>query len=427
MDWWYLLPVALTDRLGGGALWSLVLVSGAVAFGVPWSLGRPRQRPATVMEQRCNACTKCYQDCPYDAITMVARTDGNKRHKVRAFVNPAKCVGCSICAGSCDTAGIGVDWFAVSDQRRRFAGWLKKALLAGESPYVAFICGESAGASLDVDSVTGTCEELPGYVVNKIPCAGWLHPFGIEHTLRYGGEGVLVVSCGPSACRYREGATWEQMRIDGQREPVLRTEKVERDQVLYLALDRTRKRELVRRARAFREGEPLAPASAPASAVTGLAAALLAAIIAGGVGLVSDFGYAAPPVEGSELVVSFKHPGQIAENCRDLTEEELAKRPVHMRQARICDRARAAVRLRVDVDGARVVDAVLAPKGIWEDGNSVAIERVPVEPGTHEVRVAIGETANVDEWSYTDAKALKFDTSTRRVVTFDRILGFTWH
>jgi ferredoxin/coenzyme F420-reducing hydrogenase delta subunit len=427
MDWWYLAPMAFTDRLGGGALWSLVLVGGAVGFGIPWSLGRPRPKPATVMEQRCNACTKCYQDCPYDAITMVPRSDGNKRHDVRASVDPSKCVSSGICAGSCDTAGIGVDWFSVSDQRRRFAGWLKRAAVAGESPLVAFICGEGAGASLTTDPETGRCHELPGYLVIQVPCAGWIHPFGIEHTIRYGGEGVLVASCGPGACRYREGASWEQLRLDGLREPVLRTQNVPRDKVLLLSLDRTQKHELLRQARAFREGQPAPSARTHSPSTLGLAAAVLAAVIAAGLGLVSDLVYAAPRIEGSELVVSFKHPGQVAENCRDFTPEELAQRPVHMRQERVCDRSRADVRLRVSVDGRRAVDATLPPKGIWGDGNSVAIERIPIELGEHEVRVELGDTADPDEWSFTDDRKLTFDAKNRRVVTFDRISGFAWH
>jgi ferredoxin len=427
MDWWYLFPLVLTDRLAGGALWSVVLVSNAFVLAIPWMLRRPKPPPAHVVQKKCNACMKCYQDCPYGAITMIPRTDGNKRHDVRAFVDPAQCAACGICAGSCDTAGVGVDWFAVTEQRRGLAGWLGRAVNDGEAPYVAFVCCESAGASLEVDPATGRCAELPGFLVVHVPCAGWLHPFGIEHTLRYGGAGVVVVSCGPGACRYREGATWEQMRIDGLREPVLRVEKIPREKVLLLNLDRTQKAEFIRRARAFHEtGEvPEKPARLPA--VTGLAATLLAAVIAGGLGLVSDLVYAAPRLAGSELVVSFKHPGEVSENCRELTPEEIAKRPVHMRQDRVCDRARASVRLRVELDGKRVVDATVPPQGIWSDGNSVAIERIPVTPGEHEVRVAIGDTPAVDEWTFVDSKRIEFDETTRRVVTFDRIAGFTWH
>jgi ferredoxin len=427
MDWWYLLPVTLTDRLGGGALWSLLLASSVVTLGVPWYLARGRAQPARVTEERCNACRKCYQDCPYDAISMVPRTDGHARHTVQAFVDPARCVGCGICAGSCDTAGIGLDWFSVNDKRGGFVGWLKRAASRDEEPYVAFVCAESAGASLTIDPETGACEELPGYLTLQVPCGGWIHPLGLEHTLRFGGKGAIVVTCPPGECRYREGAEWERMRIEGDREPLLRTEKVKRDRVLLLSLDRTRKRELVRRARAFREGQSAPAESAPSATASGLAAALLAVIVAAGMGLISDLVYATPRSEGSELVVTFKHPGQIGENCRELSEAEKAARPVHMRQDRVCDRARASVRLRVALDGEPLIESTHAPLGIWSDGNSVAVERVSIEPGEHRVRVEIGDSADPQEWTYVTDQTLTFTEQARRVIAFDRLAGFTAH
>jgi ferredoxin/coenzyme F420-reducing hydrogenase delta subunit len=427
MDWWYLLPLVLTDRLGGGALWSVLLAGGAVTFTVPWSLGRGRGPAAQVSVKRCNACQKCYGDCPYGAISMVPRTDGNPKHAVQAQVDPAKCVSCGICAGACDTAGIGLDEFRVTEQRRRLAVWLKRAADAGEMPHLAFVCAQSAGASLETDAESGTCPELPGYFVLRVPCAGWLHPFGVEHTLRFGGGGTLVVSCGPGGCRYREGAEWVRQRLEGEREPVLRIEKAPRERVRLLARDRTRGAELVSEARAFREGGPAPAASERSSALTGLAAALVAAILVGAIGVVSDLGYAAPRREGSELVVTLKHPGKVGENCRELSPEELAQRPVHMRRAQICDRARASVRLRVSVDGVRVIEESVPPTGIWSDGNSIAVERLPVEPGEHRVHVAIGDSADLEEWSYTTEQTLSFEDAARRVVAFDRLSGFTWH
>ena len=118
MDAWYLAPLGLTDRLGAGALWAIVLLSGIVFWSIPWTLvrGRRRARVSEVVEERCNACEKCYQDCPYDAITMAPRTDG-KVYLTVAAVDPSACVGCGICAGSCDSAGIGLPWFDVLDHR----------------------------------------------------------------------------------------------------------------------------------------------------------------------------------------------------------------------------------------------------------------------------------------------------------------------
>jgi hypothetical protein len=65
--------------------------------------------------------------------------------------------------------------------------------------------------------------------------------------------------------------------------------------------------------------------------------------------------------------------------------------------------------------------------GIWSDGNSVAIERISVEPGEHRVRVAIGDSLDAEEWSFTDEQILTFTDSERRVVSFDRVVGFRWH
>ena len=427
MDWWYLVPLAFTDRLSAGILWTALLVAGAVTFSIPWWLGGRRPEVANVIASRCNACTKCFQDCPYEAISMIPRADGSTHYDIQAHVNPDKCVGCGICAGSCDTAGVGLDWFAAIDQRRRLEHWIKDVVEAGEAPHVAFACAESAGASLDVDPVTGICAELPGYRVARVPCAGWVHPLLIERAMRHGAQGVVVVACGPGECQYREGAEWTRLRLSGEREPALRTDKVPREKVLMLSLARTRGRELVTRARDYRAGQVPKQTSAPVPALTGLAAALLAAIVAGLVGLVSDLGYAAPPVAGSELVVTFSHPGRVGEDCRVLSPEEQAERPVHMRQEEICERRRAPVRLAVALDGVAIVETTFPPHGIWGDGNSVAIERIPIEPGEHRVHVSIGDSLDPEEWSFSDERVLDFDADSRRTVVFDRVAGFGWH
>ncbi len=427
MDWWYLLPIVLTDRLGGGALWAILLLGGVVLGTLPWSLGRGRPRAAEVAPTRCNACLQCFADCPYEAVSMVPRTDGSRKYPMQAHVDPAKCVGCGICAGSCDSVGIGIDWLPVQDERKQVDQWLGAAAIEGERPNLAFVCGESAGGRLSIDRESGICEELPGYRVLEVPCAGWLHTLSVERALRRGAPDVLIVSCGTGACLYREGTDWLSMRLAGERAPALRSDKVDRDRIHLLPLDRTRKRGLIREAAAIRGSGRSTSESVPGRALSGLAAALLAVVVAGGLGLVSDLGYAAPGVDDSELVVTFKHPGQTSENCRDLTEEEKARRPVHMRKDRICDRRRSSVRLWVTLDGATVLKSSYPPGGVWGDGNSVAVEHLPVSIGEHRIGVAVGDSADPNEWSYTLERTLTFDGSARRVIAFDRLSGFTAH
>jgi coenzyme F420-reducing hydrogenase delta subunit/Pyruvate/2-oxoacid:ferredoxin oxidoreductase delta subunit len=427
MDWWFLFPLPIIDRLGAGVLWSLFVVGNLAVFTIPWWLAGKRKQAATVIDSRCNECKQCYVDCPYEAIEMVPRTDGNERYPTQASVIDSKCVSCGICAGSCDTMGIGLDWFSTIEQRRRIGAWLNHARGESETVHIAFVCAESAGTGFTIDPESGICAELPGYRVLRVPCAGWVQPLMVERAIRQGAGGVMIVSCPPDRCAYREGAEWERLRIEGVREPVLRADKVGAGQVQFVALDRTRKSDLIRAAARFRGGEePVRNISRPrvliAAGVT-----LLLAVFAGILGVVSDAPYTAPSFDGSEFVISLKHPGLASENCRTLTEEELASKPVHMRRERVCERTRPSVRVRVAIDGTRVFETSVVPSGIWEDGNSVTVERIRIEPGEHTVRVAIGETADPEEWTFGEERTMTFTDEARRVVVFDRLAGFTWY
>lgn len=426
MDAWYLSPLYLTDRLGGGALWLILLAGGAVLGAIPWWLARRRMGVAKVAASRCNACAQCYADCPYNAIAMVPRTDGSAKHALQAEVDPGRCVGCGICAASCDSAGTDLDWFSTVTERLRLDAWVDRSLAAGEAPIVVFSCARAAGADLEVDAVTGRCADLPGTRVLQVPCAGWVHAFTVERVLRRGAARAVIVACGLGQCHYREGGEWLQQRLDGERKPALRMHGILRGRVQVLRLDRSRRRDLVRAVGALRAGAPTAPAR-PSRAFAGLAAALLAAIVAWGVGAVSQFGYASPRLPGSELIVTFEHPGQKSEHFRVLTPGEMAKLPVHMRSDRVYDRARAAVRMRVTVDDRLVVNRGYPPTGLWHDGNSIAVETIPVVPGEHAVEVTIGDTHLPDEWTYRARQRLAFTREARRVIAFDRLTGFTVH
>ncbi|MBK7581439.1 MAG: hydrogenase iron-sulfur subunit [Myxococcales bacterium] len=426
MDWWYLAPIWLTDRMSGGVLWAMVLGAGALFFPIPWYLATGRARPARVVEARCNACEKCYRNCPYAAIQMVPRTDG-KAFGVMAQVDPKKCVGCGICAGSCDSAGVGLTWFDSIRQRHRIDQLVDKTLSAETEPLLALMCSESAGATLSVDDETARCKELPGFAVVRIPCAGWVHPLTVERALRRGARGVMIVASGPGSCMYREGGRWAGERMTGAREPVLRTDKVEPGQLLVVELFRTERRRLLDEAKAF-----AARAPRPKSARPGRATQLIAGLgIAAMFGLVTWAGtavaYRTPADPSPKLVVSFKHPGKAGENCREPSAEELAKLPKHMRQKRICERRRVAVRVRVEVDGRELSNKAYEPRGIWGDGNSISIERFPLPAGPHDVTIQLGDGMDDREFDHTTTRRVTLAPRHNTVVLFDKMTNFVWY
>jgi coenzyme F420-reducing hydrogenase delta subunit/NAD-dependent dihydropyrimidine dehydrogenase PreA subunit len=265
MDWWYLFPLALGQRLSGGAIWTACLVGGSLIGFVPWSLRKRQAISAAVDPGRCNGCEQCYKDCPYEAISMIAREDTVRRDRypLEALVDPAKCVSCGICVASCNSIGTDLPGFRLLDQRKRLASWLGRTEHGSERPGVAFVCAQSAGGALEIDPETGYCGELPGWRVLSVPCAGWVHTMEIERALRHGAKRVLIASCPPEACHFREGPEFLAERLAGERAPSLRPQYAAPDRIDVLYLDRTRRRTLTQEAARLLGAGPAARAAAP--------------------------------------------------------------------------------------------------------------------------------------------------------------------
>ncbi|MGE0199843.1 MAG: cytochrome b N-terminal domain-containing protein [Candidatus Melainabacteria bacterium] len=106
----------LIQGLSPLGVWILVLGVPVGLLALPYIQKKAlRGQFAHVAEGNCTGCSLCYHDCPYEAITMVARDD-NSRFKKLATVDPGRCSNCGLCVGACafkaieiprrDTAGV---------------------------------------------------------------------------------------------------------------------------------------------------------------------------------------------------------------------------------------------------------------------------------------------------------------------------------
>lgn len=454
LDWFYMLPIYLTERMQGGSLWALSLVVTLATLSLPWWMVRRKASPATIEESRCTACQKCFEDCPFNAIRMMPREG---KFSLVAQVDPQKCVGCGVCVGSCDTYGVMFPALEPLHVRKQLDHWLEQADVAQRttkihepsdiveikngvsnqsshsgddepapnSEMVAFVCAESAAAQLKIDTATGYCEELPGYRVTAVPCAGWVHTLTVERAIRHGSSGVLIAGCGPdAACRL--GDTWTTERLEGKREPSLRQEKVAGKPILHLSLERSRHREFLHAAKEFRK-QHAQPSSAHNQRFGSFmfAVALILGLLAA-TWFFSDVPYRSAADARPMLVVSFKHPGQIAPTTapKKVSSEKLLP---HMRGIQQTERRRVPVRLRVWLNGSVVLQQAYRPKGVFEDGNSIAIAHIPVQAGTHLVRIEIGDSADPNSWNHQTSRHIEFKSSHRKVILFDKMGGFQWH
>jgi len=84
-----------------GVIWLMVLAVPVGLFVLPYLQKKAlRGQYAQVVADNCTGCSLCYNDCPYEAITMVDRNDGS-RFKRLATVNPEHCANCGLCVGAC--------------------------------------------------------------------------------------------------------------------------------------------------------------------------------------------------------------------------------------------------------------------------------------------------------------------------------------
>ncbi len=221
LDWFYLAGYPLLDVIPGGALWLIVIGAFVLLALLPWMPPAKSVKAAVVSLENCNGCARCFDDCPFSAVTMAPRSDG-MAYSTEAVVNVDNCVSCGICVGACPTAtpfrrateiipGIELPDHPISDLRERSLAAASQ--LEGDARVLVYACERSEAESLNGTNVT----------VVTIPCVGMLPPAFVDFALsRDLSDGVMLAGCAKEACYYRLGNTWTQQRIDAERDPYLR-------------------------------------------------------------------------------------------------------------------------------------------------------------------------------------------------------------
>ncbi len=230
LDWFYLWVYPLTDLIGPGMVWAGLFGVTFLLFITPWLPPAKKVAPAVVSLDNCNGCTRCVVDCPFNAITMIRRSDG-AAFEHEAVVDSDSCVACGICVGSCPTStpfrrgenlipGIDLPDLLLMSLRDKVE--TATAKLSGPVRLMVFGCDKA----LKVDKFRGT-----DIATISLPCAGMMPPSFIDYVLsKKLAHGVIVTGCRSGECHYRLGQVWLEERLDGKRDPRLR-KRVPRNRV----------------------------------------------------------------------------------------------------------------------------------------------------------------------------------------------------
>lgn len=399
VDWFYAfwLPLVHASPLAGLA----IAVGVAVALlVVPWALApraTARPAPAAADPDKCEGCEQCFRDCPYDAIEMVTGKYPD-RHPLRAEVQDSLCVSCGLCAASCASLAIGPPGRTALHQLAA-ARELVASTADAASRTVLVACRNNGGLP---DRLRRRFADDAGVGFFDVDCAGTVHPGTAAYLAsRFGG--AVVIGCPPQNCVHREGATLADARLlMGQKPAVPGRLAPESIRVLHDSLGEWSR--IADAIEAFRAARTSAGGGVRARFVAAAAVtAVLLALIA--------FGSRAPQGADSDhalLRLGWRLAGQVKERCRDLTPDELAKQPAHMRTPRACTSEVLTYDLRAEVDGRVVAEKRVKSPGLRADRPLSVEEDLPIVPGEHRVVVTFAPEA-----SGSGGRVLAFDGRVR--------------
>jgi coenzyme F420-reducing hydrogenase delta subunit/Pyruvate/2-oxoacid:ferredoxin oxidoreductase delta subunit len=231
VDWFYLNVYPLLEVWPARQVWMLTTGVTLLLLMMPVLLPKKDGPKAEVNLAHCNGCGLCFEDCPFDAITLRARTDG-ARYEHEVAVNPALCGACGICAGSCPASnpfrtprgelltGIDMPQLPVDAMRRLTRDAI--AAITVEPKIVVYGCEHGIDVErFDADDTRGI----------KLICSGMLPPTLVEYALHEGADGVMVTGCRHNDCYFRFGNRWTRQRFAGERKPSLRG-RAERERIV---------------------------------------------------------------------------------------------------------------------------------------------------------------------------------------------------
>jgi ferredoxin len=380
-DWFYAFWLPLAQGSPASGL-SITWFLGGLLLLLPW-LARPRtaERPpaAFVDPDRCEGCQQCFRDCPYDAIQMLPGMHPEK-HALRANVLPDLCVSCGLCAGSCASLAIGPEGRTAAHQLAS-----ARQLVAGtehpEKRTLLVSCRNNGSIPARLRERFG---ENGSAAYFDVDCVGTLHPGTVSYLGGHFGA-TAILGCPPQNCIHREGAVLADLRILAERVPAVPGRIAQ----LPVRVFHYSTGEWPEVAAAL---EGLASASSPGRAGwigRGLRAAMatgFSALLLVGLALGSGWPQGAD-ADHALLRLGWRLAGQVKERCRDLTPEELARRPVHMRKPRECASEVLSYDLRAVVDGRVVAQKTVRSPGLRADRPLSVEEDLRIAPGEHEVSV----------------------------------------
>ena len=127
--------------------------------------------------------------------------------------------------------------------------------------------------------------------------------------------------------------------------------------------------------------------------------------------------------EQAVVTVAFSHAGKRVEECRQLSQEELAELPPNMRAPMDCPRERSPVTVQLLLDGELLIEEVATAPGIYNDLGIDVYRTTKVPAGEHTLAVWMNDNVRVEGPVYTHETTVNLEPAQLLVVDFNSETG----
>jgi heterodisulfide reductase subunit A len=150
-------------------------------------------------QSKCGLCNLCVELCPFNAISVTGDSI-----RIDAF----KCRNCGACTAICPTGAL-----SAAPSHEEIEAAIGALSMSTVKPKILVFCCESCGYAAADNAGLRRLEYDIGAYVLRLPCTGCIDAKFVMTALQRGFDGVMVVGCHETACRFVDGIQKAKQRI----------------------------------------------------------------------------------------------------------------------------------------------------------------------------------------------------------------------
>ena len=120
----------------------------------------------------------------------------------------------------------------------------------------------------------------------------------------------------------------------------------------------------------------------------------------------------------SMITLSLSHAGELVEECRRMSQEEMAELPPNMRLPVECPRERSPVSIEILMDDKPIINEVVDPPGLYKDQGVDIYRSIKVPAGDYRLEVRMNDSVRAEGLTHRHEQSVSLVPAQLLVIQF---------